>query len=317
MTGRRARIVVSLVSLAALFAAAIWLQVVRETLYDLPATAEESLYLTARGADRLAFAYRPLAADLYWIRAIQYYGGRKRQIDTVSGAPRPPIASDHRAALNYDLLYPLLDITTTLDPRFNIAYRFGAIFLAEPYPAGPGRPDQAIALLQKAVQTMPGKWEYLEDIGFVYYWDVHDYPMAATYFNRAADLPGAPWWLRSLAATTLAKGGQRSASRLLWRQMYDTATDERARHAAGLRLQQLDALEQIEHLQRMVDAFATRTATTPTRWLALVHADVLRGIPVDPRGVAYELSESGKVELSPRSPLFPLPIEPAPHGSPS
>ena len=37
---------------------------------------------------------------------------------------------------DYALLYPLLDITTTLDPRFNIAYRFGAIFLAEPYPGG-------------------------------------------------------------------------------------------------------------------------------------------------------------------------------------
>ena len=30
----------------------------------------------------------------------------------------------------------MLDLTTTLDPRFNIAYRFGAIFLAERYPAG-------------------------------------------------------------------------------------------------------------------------------------------------------------------------------------
>ena len=44
--------------------------------------------------------------------------------------PPPSLAAD-----DYPLLYPLLDITTTLDPRFNIAYRFGAIFLAEPYPA--------------------------------------------------------------------------------------------------------------------------------------------------------------------------------------
>ena len=43
----------------------------------------------------------------------------------------------------YALLYPLLDLTTTLDPYFSIAYRFGAIFLGEPYPGGPGRPDLA------------------------------------------------------------------------------------------------------------------------------------------------------------------------------
>ena len=309
--------VVVLLSLAALFAAAIWLQVVRDTRYPLPTTTEESLYLTRQAANRIGFSFRPLGADLYWIRAIQYYGGRKREIDAASPAgaqlARSP-GSRSRPALNYDLLYPLLDITTTLDPRFNIAYRFGSIFLAESYPAGPGRPDLAIALLEKGARAMPGKWEYMEDIGFVYYWDLHNYPMAATYFNRGADLPGAPWWLRSLAATTLAKGGQRSASRLLWRQMYESATDERARDAASRRLQQLDALDQIEQLQRLVDAFAARTGTAPTTWPPLIRAGALPGIPVDPRGAAYELSQSGKVQLSAQSPLFPLPVEPTPYG---
>src|SRR6476469_802161 len=59
----------------------------------------------------------------------------------------------------YALLYPMRDITTTLDPRFNIAYRFGAMFLAEPYPSGPGRPDLAIALLEKGLRERPDKWE--------------------------------------------------------------------------------------------------------------------------------------------------------------
>ena len=307
--------VVVLLSLAALFAAAVWLQVLRETRYALPTTTEESLYLTRRVADRVAFSYRPMGADLYWIRTIQYYGGRKREIDSASPiAPPPMLLPNPRPALTYDLLYPLLDITTTLDPRFNIAYRFGAIFLAEPYPIGPGRPDLAIALLEKGLGAMPGKWEYLEDIGFVYYWDLHNYPMAAAYFNRAADQPGAPWWMRSLAATTLAKGGQRSASRLLWRQMYDSATDERARNAAALKLQQLDALDQIEQLQRIVNAFVTRTAITPATWPPLIRAGALRGIPLDPRGVPYELSQQGTVKLSTRSPLFPLPAEPTAQG---
>ena len=49
----------------------------------------------------------------------------------------------------------MLDLTTTLDPLFNVAYRFGAIFLAEPYPGGAGRPDLAIALLEKGLQARP------------------------------------------------------------------------------------------------------------------------------------------------------------------
>src|SRR6185369_14417961 len=82
---------------------------------------------------RAALSYQAVLADVYWIRAIQHYGGTKLA---------------NNSDKQYDMLYPLLDLTTTLDPYFDIAYGFGAIFLAEPYPAGPGRPDQAITLLQ-------------------------------------------------------------------------------------------------------------------------------------------------------------------------
>ena len=132
-------------------------------------------------------------------------------------------------------------------------------------PAGAGRPDLAVALLEKGLRESPGKWEYMHDIGFVYYWDLHDYPKAAEYFNRAADIPGAPWWLRSVAATTLARGGDRGASRLLWRQLYETAPDDRGRQAAGLKLLQLDALDQMEELQKRIDAFANNAASGRAR----------------------------------------------------
>lgn len=49
---------------------------------------------------------------------------------------------------------------TTLDPRFDAAYRFGAIFLAEPYPDGAGRPDPAVKLLKKGVRARPERWQY-------------------------------------------------------------------------------------------------------------------------------------------------------------
>ena len=94
-------------------------------------------------------------ADLYWMRAVVYYGGQR--LKTTSR--RRTTTSSTR----------LLDLVTTLDPRFNVAYRFGAIFLAEAYPSGPGRPDQAIALLQRGIDRT-GRWEYMHDIGFVYYW---------------------------------------------------------------------------------------------------------------------------------------------------
>jgi tetratricopeptide (TPR) repeat protein len=286
------------------------LQVLRDSRYPLPSSDEETLYLSRRATGHLVFTHRSLAADLYWIRAIQYFGSHNQSAQREAAAYLPPPPALAANPVSFDLLYPLLDITTTLDPRFNIAYRFGAIFLSESYPHGPGRPDQAVQLLEKGLQTSPDKWQYWHDIGFVYYWTKHDYRKAAAAFARGAEIPGAPWWLRSLAATTLVKGGDRVASRLLWQQLLETANNEYARNAARNKLRQLDAIEIIEKLQKGVDAFAARRGGPVNGWSDLIAARLIPGVPLDPAGVPYELSSS-RVEVSSASPLFPLPFEPA------
>jgi hypothetical protein len=230
-------------------------------------------------------------------------------------AEQPPVPAPPASLLAvdeaYPLLYPLLDITTTLDPRFNIAYRFGAVFLAEAYPKGAGRPDLAIALLQKGLAERPDKWEYMEDIGFVNYWFVHDFRAAALWFQKAADVPGAPVWLRPLAATTLAQGGDRRSSRAMWEAIRDSAEVDWLRQSADRRLAQLQALDAIDALQRAVDAYTSASGATPADWAALVRARVVRGVPLDPAGAPYELTREGRVRMSPRSPLWPPPDEPA------
>jgi tetratricopeptide (TPR) repeat protein len=305
-------IVYAVVAVLALGAISVGLQMLRDTSLPLATSQEETLYLTQRATSRLIFTHRSLVADLYWIRAIQYFGERSQRAQRLSKtflAPPPALAAEPPVA--FDLLYPLLDITTTLDPRFNIAYRFGSIFLSEGYPHGPGRPDQAVAILEKGLETSPDKWQYWQDIGFVYYWTEHDYPKAAAAFARGADIAGAPWWLRSLAASTLAKGGDRAASRLLWQQLGETANNEYARNAARLKLAQLEAIEIIERLQKGIDAFAARRGAPVTAWSDLIAAGMIRDVPLDPAGVPYELQSPSRVTVSAQSPLFPLPFEPA------
>ena len=301
----------SIVAIAAvaLLAGAVNLQALRETAYPPAGAAEEdTLYVTSGSAiRRLTGAYNVLAADAYWIRAIQYYGGIKRRLMPNPLAPEPPsmIAAD---AGEYRELYPLLDITTTLDPRFNIAYRFGAVFLAEPYPGGPGRPDLAIALLEKGLRERPDKWEYMEDIGFVHYWYGRDYRAAAEWFDRASQVPGAPWWLRSLAATTLTQGGDRQSSRTMWEAIRQSAEIDWLRKDAERRLIQLQALDRIDALQADVDRVVAQTGKEPESWTVVVKAAGWPGVPLDPAGLPYELGPGGRVQLSPRSPLSPLPV---------
>jgi len=257
----------------------------------------QQLYLSSGAAlGRMALSFDSVVADVYWIRAVQHFGGTRR--------------SD-RGEKSYELLYPLLDLATTLDPRFDIAYRFGAIFLTEAYPDGPGRPDQAVALLQKGVQHMPERWQYLMDTGFVYYWWLHDYPEAARWFQRASTIPGAPRWLQSLAANTLAMGGNRQDSRALWGQIHETADDEWLRAEARRRLLQLDALDDIDRLMSEAEQFSVSTGRWPEAWSALVETGRLTAPPVDPLGHGYVLGSTAQsVTASAESPLAPLPDEP-------
>ena len=128
-----------------MLALAIALQVVRDRAFAHTAVDKQVLYVSdAEVMRRAALSYDTLLADVYWIRALQHYGGERQKPERER---------------RYDLLYPLLDMATTLDPRFTIGYRFGAIFLAEPHPGGAGRPDLAIALLKKGVAFNPNKWD--------------------------------------------------------------------------------------------------------------------------------------------------------------
>ena len=293
-----------------LLAGAVQLQAVRERAFPPPPVAEDTVYVqSGQAIRRMTGAYAGLAADVYWIRTLQYFGGIKRRLAARPSGPAPPPASATRPA-EFAGLYPLLDITTTLDPRFNIAYRFGAVFLAEPYPGGPGRPDLAVALLEKGLRARPDKWEYMQDIGFVHYWYSHDYRAAAGWFDKASQVPGAPWWLRSLAATTLAQGGDRESSRTIWQAIQQSADNDWLRKDAERRLAQLRALDEIEFLAQQVETFRARTGVSPAGWLDVVRAGLVGGVPADPAGAAYELTDDGRVRLSQSSPLWPLPDEP-------
>ena len=136
---------------------------------------------------------------------------RRRLLDPGHSALRRRSARQDRNArrAKYELLYPLLDIATTLDPYFNIAYRFGAIFLASPIRAVRGDPTRRWRSSARQSRPRPQKWQYYHDVGFVYYWRLHDYKAAARWFQRAATQPNAPNWLPAVAASMLTRSDDR------------------------------------------------------------------------------------------------------------
>ena len=277
-------------TLAVLLVVAVTLQATRDQLAPPREPEVPTLWLQSPGATRrVMLSFTDLAADVYWMRAVVHYGGERR-----SQAPSG----------RYALLYPLLDMTTTLDPYFDVAFRMGAIFLSEGYPGGPGRTDQALELLRKGLRAEPDHWQYRHDIAFVHYWWLKDYETAAREFDQASTMPGAPLWLRPLAASTLIKGGDRVSARKLWSELLATADLEWLRVAATFRLQQLAALDDIDALAAHLSRAGHRADRS---WAPLIQSGALRAVPVDPTGVPYEISGDGAVVLGAGSTLAPLP----------
>jgi hypothetical protein len=251
---------------------------------------EEVLYLwSGRHVKRLFPGFEGLAADVYWLRTVQYFGGQRL----------------FAAQKRFELLRPLIEITTTLDPRLEVAYRYGAIFLSEPQPLGAGRPREGIEVLETGVHNLPDSWRLHQDLGFFHYLYLKDAARAAAVLLEAADLPGSAFWLRPMAADLLARGGDRATSRRMWQQMFEQAEEGIIRENARVRLQVLDSLDLADRLTAAVAEMERRRGRRPPRLAGLVEAGLWAGPLVDAAGVPFRYDAgTGRVSIDHGSPMW-------------
>ncbi len=253
-------------------------------------TETDVLYLpSGEWVKRLSMGYDGLMGSIYWTRAVQYYGRGHIQA-TEGGKP------------DYRLLYPLLDIATTLDPELLLAYRFGSIFLASPPHEGPGQPENAVKLLEKGIRHNPDYWRFWWDMGFVYY-RYKEYQKASEAFGKGAEHPEAAPWMRVMAARVAAEGGDREKARILWTEAYNSTDQESIRLNALNHLAGLQVDDDVEMLERLVKYYEKKNGRRPRSWREMIDAGVVRGFPLDPSGKAYRLTADGRVLLSRDSPI--------------
>jgi tetratricopeptide (TPR) repeat protein len=242
---------------------------------------QDALYVpSAKALKRLSLGYTGLMADVYWTRAIQYFGWKHK----------------HRE-MDYQLLYPLLDITTQLDPQLIVAYRFGATFLAQQPPNGAGEPDKAIELIERGIRANPNEWRLYYELGFVQSMEKQDYVAAAQAFERGSKVPGAYPFMKVVAAAMAQHGGDRETARLLWQTTYDTTEDAMVKLNAERHLRALQVDEAVPRLETLVRAYREKTGNQPRNFVELVNAGLLRSIPLDPLGHPYKLMPDGRIEV--------------------
>lgn len=273
--------IIASVLVVALFAGSVVGRRKVEKIQGPQATLDEVLYLpSGKTVKRLSLGYSSLMADIYWTRAVQYFGSRH-------------IVNSGR----YELLYPLLDITTDLDPQLIVAYETGSIFLSQRVPEGAGQPDKAVALVEKGIRANPAYWRFYFTLGFIHYMDRHDYKAAEQAFQKGSEVPGALPWMKVMAARMAEKGEDAETAAYLWKTIYDTTSDKMIKDNAAKHLISLRAEADMDELERRTKAYRERFGANPADWSELVRAGLLRGVPMDPNGVPYKLLPNGTVQV--------------------
>jgi tetratricopeptide (TPR) repeat protein len=244
-------------------------------------TVESVLYISSpKLLKRLSLGYDGLLADIYWTRVVQYFGGIRS-----------------RGGGTYELLWPLLNITTQLDPHLVPAYEFGGTFLCAKPPDGAGDPEHAIELVRYGITQNPNDWHLYYDLAFIYY-DEKDYRHAAEAFLRGSQLPDAHPFLKVMAGQMAEHGGDLATARMMWSATYQTTHDNLIRANAAAHLRAIQADEDVSNLEELARLYRQRTGHFPESFSQMVSAGLLRGTPADPLGRPYRLEAGGRVVVS-------------------
>lgn len=209
-------------------------------------------------------------ADLVWLRFIQYYG-------------------EHRLTdARFELMYHILDILTTLDPRFLYAYTLGGLMLTH----DAQRPDQAQLLVKKGMIENPEDWRIPFIYAFLSYVFLQEYSTARTYFHLAAQKPGAPDMpKRWHAFVTYYKLGELRTGLALWLDLYNSTENPEEKEIARFYIEKIRMKLDIEYLTKKIEEFNETHNRIPYRLSELVMSGLIDSIPAEPHGGKYYIRE--------------------------
>jgi hypothetical protein len=159
------------------------------------------------------------AADLAWLRAVQYYG-------------------EHRTTDNrFHRMSHVFDILTSMSPGFVPAYVFGAFALAQE-----GRDFQAAErLMLKGIEANPRNGELAFQLGFLHFMRPggRDLPRAAEYFEQAARQADAPPAAARFAAFARQHAGSLTVAYELWSNVRERSSNHYVRETAEREMERI------------------------------------------------------------------------------
>ncbi|MBL8150767.1 MAG: tetratricopeptide repeat protein [Blastocatellia bacterium] len=252
---------------------------------------EQVLYLpSGQVVKAVSFGFDGILADIYWLRSVQYFG---RQLLDEKGE----FNWSRINLVRYDLLYPLLDITTTLDPNYIAAYRFGAIFLPD------YNHQQALSLLQKGIANNPNNWRLYQHLAMIY-WQHNDYKLASETFLKGGDIPTAPAWMKVMGGVMLTQGGDRKVACALYGTLYKEALESNDQYVSSQmesQIRRVHAIDEVDYLNKLIEKYKQAKGTCPNN---LADLGPLLGLVSQEKGAC---GQSVTIQLNEkREPISPL-----------
>lgn len=268
---------------AALFAAsaatARQLRLASEKPYDV------GFVPTAAALRWLSLGHPTLAANLTWLRTVQYMG-----------EPR----GDERG---WEKLRPLLETVTDLDPRHGYAYQTGANILASA-----GLVGDSNAILEKGIRNVPDRYilPFQRAVNAFLY--AGDYAEAGRWFEVAARTPGAPGRMREYVVAMYVKGDEAGAALSFLRKLEEAAQDDESRKAVQAQIKRAIYERDASLLDAAAEAYRQRRGALPKSLTLLVDEGLLPSLPKDPYGGRFVLGEDGRARSTEFSKRFLRPL---------
>lgn len=169
--------------------------------------AQKNLIAPPQGLEHFSFGFQETIADSLWIRSIQDF----------DYCDQPMTAKQCKGN---SWLYQMLDVTTSLSPRFRMPYATGALALTILITDV----DGATKLFDKGVEAFPNDWPIAYRAAYHYLYEVDDKKHAADLLLRAAK-NGGPKWLPSLANRLYVDTGNTELAEALLRDMIQQNAD--------------------------------------------------------------------------------------------
>jgi len=191
------------------------------TLPRRPPLEELAYYPSGFALKPATVGHAETAADLAWLRAVQYYGEHRR------------------TDVKFVQIRHVFDIVTSLAPGFLSPYIFGAFAMAQEGHDFHG----AVQLMEKGIEANPRSGHLAFELGFLYYVRPggRDLEEAAEYFERAARLPGAPPNAARFAAFARQNSGDLVVALQLWEQVRATTSNQYLREMAAREIERIEA----------------------------------------------------------------------------